>query len=100
MIGVVVASTLVGDTFAPNAESVRAFHEVVVICAVLVAAGGVAGALGIVNPRRTVEAEGCPGGQLSACPSPRSTSSEPPGVTFRVLTRSRRAAPRTGRTRR
>ena len=35
------------------------------ICAALVAAGGVAGALGITNPRRTVKAEGCPGGQLS-----------------------------------
>jgi hypothetical protein len=51
VIGVVVAGTLVGDTFAPNPESVRAFHEVVVICAVLLMAGGVAGLLGIVNAR-------------------------------------------------
>jgi hypothetical protein len=49
---------------------VRAFHQVVVICAVLVAAGGVAGAIGIVNPRRTVEAERCPGGQLVGVPQP------------------------------
>ena len=68
VIGVVIASTLVGDTFAPNAESVRAFHEVVVICAVLVAAGGVAGAIGIANPGRTVTAESCPGGQLVGAP--------------------------------
>ena len=33
ILGVVVASTLVGDTFAANPESVRAFHEVLVICA-------------------------------------------------------------------
>jgi EmrB/QacA subfamily drug resistance transporter len=70
VVGVVVAGTLVGDTFAANTESVRAFHQVVVICAVLVAAGGVAGAIGIVNPRRTVEAERCPGGQLVGVPQP------------------------------
>ena len=70
VIGVVVASTLVGDTFEANSESVHAFHEVVVICAVLVAAGGVLGALGIVNPRRRVEAERCSGGQLAGVPEP------------------------------
>jgi predicted MFS family arabinose efflux permease len=70
VVGVVVAGTLLGDTFAANTESVRAFHQVVVICAVLVAAGGVAGAIGIVNPRRTVEAERCPGGQLVGAPQP------------------------------
>lgn len=68
VLGVVVAQTLVGDTFAANQESVRAFHQVVVICAALVAAGGVIGAVGIVNPRRTVEAEKCAGGQLVAVP--------------------------------
>jgi EmrB/QacA subfamily drug resistance transporter len=70
VLGVVVAGTLGGETFAANAESVRAFHQVVVICAVLVAAGGVAGAIGIVNPRRVVEAERCPGGQLVGAPQP------------------------------
>jgi EmrB/QacA subfamily drug resistance transporter len=65
VIGVVVASRLTGDTFGANQQSVRAFHEAIVICAALVAAGGVAGALGIVNPRRTVKAESCPGGQLT-----------------------------------
>ena len=68
VIGVVVASTLVGDTFAANSESVRAFHMALAICAGLVAAGGVAGALGIVNPRRALEAEQCPGGQLVGSP--------------------------------
>ena len=68
VVGVVVSSTLVGDTFAANAESVNAFHQAVVICAVLVAAGGVLGAIGIVNPRRAVGASRCPGGQLVGAP--------------------------------
>jgi EmrB/QacA subfamily drug resistance transporter len=70
LVGVVVASTLVGDTFAPDLESVRAFHQVLVICAVLVGSAGVVGAIGIVNPRRTVEARRCPGGQLVGAPQP------------------------------
>jgi EmrB/QacA subfamily drug resistance transporter len=70
VIGVVVARTLVGDTFATNTESVRAFHQVVVICAALLAAGGVAGVIGITNPRRVVQAERCPGGQFAGTPQP------------------------------
>jgi len=70
VVGVVVAGTLVGDTFAVDDESVRAFHQVVVVCAALVAAGGVVGALGIVNPSRVVEARRCPGGQLVGVPEP------------------------------
>ena len=70
VVGVVVASTLVGDTFAVNDESVRAFHEVVVICAALVAAGGIAGLIGIANPKRAVEAKRCSGGQLYGVPEP------------------------------
>jgi hypothetical protein len=70
LVGVVVAGTLVGDTFAVNDESVRAFHEAMAICAVLVAAGGVIGALGIENPRRPLEAQECPGGQLVGSPQP------------------------------
>ena len=70
VIGVVVGSTLAGDTFAPNSESVRAFHQAMAICAVLVAAGGVAGLVGIVNARREVLASECPGGQLSGAPEP------------------------------
>jgi EmrB/QacA subfamily drug resistance transporter len=69
-MGVVVASSLAGDTFGPNEASVHAFHEVIVVCAALVAAGGVAGAVGIVNPRRRLEAERCPGGQLVGAPKP------------------------------
>jgi len=70
VVGVVVASTLVGDSFAVNDESVRAFHQVVLICAALVATGGVAGIVGITNPRRAVEAERCSGGQLYGVPGP------------------------------
>ena len=77
VLGVLVARTLVGDTFAANDESVRAFHHALVVCAALVAAGGVVGALGIVNPRRAVEARRCPGGQLVGAPEP--AADEPSG---------------------
>jgi hypothetical protein len=70
LVGVVVARQLPTDTFAADAGSVRAFHEAVYICAGLVAAGGIAGALGITNPRRTVRAERCAGGQLVGIPEP------------------------------
>ncbi|MCW2978194.1 MAG: family efflux transporter permease subunit, partial [Actinomycetia bacterium] len=75
VIGVVIASTLVGDTFAPNAASVRAFHQAIAICAALIAAGGLAGAVGITNPRRDVKAESCAGGQLVGSPLPAAESS-------------------------
>ena len=68
IVGIVVAGSMIGDTFAPNAESVRAFHHVMVICAGLLAAAGVIGALGIMNPRRRVKAEECAGGQLVGAP--------------------------------
>jgi predicted MFS family arabinose efflux permease len=67
-VGVVVSKALVGDTFAANAESVNAFHHAVEICAVLLAAGGVLGAVGIVNSRTPIEARRCPGGQLVGAP--------------------------------
>jgi predicted MFS family arabinose efflux permease len=70
VIGVVVAGKLAGNTFAANQASVRAFHEAIVICATLVAVGGVAGAIGIVNPKRALEAVRCPGGQLAGIPGP------------------------------
>jgi EmrB/QacA subfamily drug resistance transporter len=68
LIGVVIAGSLKGDTFAPDHASVTAFHHALLICAALVASGGVAGAIGIVNPKRKLEAEGCSGGQLVAVP--------------------------------
>jgi hypothetical protein len=39
------------------------------ICAILVAAGGVVGAIGIINPSRGVRARECAGGQLVAEPA-------------------------------
>jgi len=70
VVGVLVASTLAGDTFAANEESVSAFHHVVAICATLVAAGGAAAIIGIANPRRSVAAEKCSGAQLYGVPEP------------------------------
>ncbi len=83
--GVVVASRLTGDTFTANAQSVRAFHEAIVICAALVAAGGIAGALGITNPRRAVKAETCSGGQLAGAPEPAGGTSRSHATTDRPI---------------
>ena len=69
-IGALVASRLPGGTFAPNPESVDAFHTAVAVCAALVATGGIVAALWIENPRRRVRAEDCPGGQLVGVPRP------------------------------
>jgi EmrB/QacA subfamily drug resistance transporter len=68
VIGVAVSSSLRGDTFSRNASSVTAFHHAILIVAALVAAGGLVGLIGIVNPRRTVLAERCPGGQIVGAP--------------------------------
>jgi EmrB/QacA subfamily drug resistance transporter len=68
--GILVASRLVGASLAKNSESVSAFHEVVMMCAALVAIGGIVGAIGITNPTREVSAEQCPGGHLVGVPKP------------------------------
>jgi EmrB/QacA subfamily drug resistance transporter len=70
LVGIVVAHTLPGDTFAPNEDSVFAFHVVVIICAALVFTGVVVGLTGITDARRPVEARRCPGGQLFGTPEP------------------------------
>ncbi|MFL5822131.1 MAG: MFS transporter [Solirubrobacteraceae bacterium] len=80
VLGVVVAGSLSGDTFARNAASVHAFHQAILICASLVAAGGVAAAVGIQNPRRSTDADGCPGGQLVGMPKPAAGCLEEPAV--------------------
>jgi EmrB/QacA subfamily drug resistance transporter len=48
--------------------SVKAFHVAIAISTTLVALGGVLGLIGIVNPRRRVEAVDCAGGQLVGAP--------------------------------
>jgi EmrB/QacA subfamily drug resistance transporter len=78
VVGIVVASTLAGGTFAPNGSSVHAFHETIAICCALLAAGGLAAAIGIVNPPRKVDAEGCAGGQIYGVPRPAVASSAAP----------------------
>jgi hypothetical protein len=55
--------------------AVKAFHVAIAIATTLVALGGVLGLVGIVNPRRRVEAEECPGGQLAGVPSETARSS-------------------------
>ncbi len=51
VLGLIAAGSLKADAFSRNAGSVRAFHHAALVCALLVAAGGVAGAIGIVSPR-------------------------------------------------
>ncbi len=52
VLGLIAAGSLKADAFSANVGSVRAFHHAVLISALLVAAGGVAGAIGIVSPQR------------------------------------------------
>jgi EmrB/QacA subfamily drug resistance transporter len=68
-IGAVVAGQLPEGTFGPTQTSVDAFRVALLICAALVASGGIV-ALAIENPRRQVKAEHCPGGQLAGAPRP------------------------------
>ena len=55
--------------------SVKAFHMAIAIATGLVALGGVLGLIGIVNPRRRVDAADCPGGQLAGVTSETARSS-------------------------
>lgn len=49
---------------AADEASLKSFHLGLGIAALLVAAGGVVGAIGVRNPKRAVSAEECEGGQL------------------------------------
>jgi EmrB/QacA subfamily drug resistance transporter len=60
---------------AVERASVSAFHTGMTISAALVGLGGVLGLIGIVNPRRRVTAEGCPGGQFVGMPEELATAS-------------------------
>jgi hypothetical protein len=48
--------------------SVDAFHRAIAISTALVGLGGLLGLAGIANPRRRVDAHGCPGGQIAGVP--------------------------------
>jgi len=69
-VGVATAGTLHAGRFGRDGASVAAFHHAILICGILVAAGGVVGLVGIEDPKRKVEAARCPGGQLVGAPEP------------------------------
>jgi EmrB/QacA subfamily drug resistance transporter len=56
-IGIVVSGRLVHGAFAADQGSVDAFHMVMMLCAIVIAAGGVIGAIGIRNPDRPAPTE-------------------------------------------
>ena len=60
---------------AEREASVDSFRFGILVAAVLVALGGVLGLVGIRNPRRRVEAAGCPGGQFVGAPQEASRQS-------------------------
>ena len=57
--------------------SLHAFHQSVLIAAVLVAAGGLVGVIGVRNPTREIPAEECAGGQLVGASSALAQSARP-----------------------
>lgn len=57
VLGLIAAGSLKADAFAADAGSVRAFHHAVLVCALLVGAGGVAGAVGIASSKPDVSPE-------------------------------------------
>ncbi|HET9073331.1 MAG TPA: DHA2 family efflux MFS transporter permease subunit [Solirubrobacteraceae bacterium] len=65
VLGLLAAGALRHDAFRANAASVHAFHIAILACALLVAAGGVAGLWGIVDPPTMgvsdAEADAAPG---------------------------------------
>ena len=68
-VGMAIAGTLGrGGGFTPDMASVHAFHHAALICGSLVAAGGVVGALAVVDPPRALHARGCSAGQLAGVP--------------------------------
>jgi EmrB/QacA subfamily drug resistance transporter len=60
---------------ATEDASVHAFRVAIGVSTLLVALGGILGLVGIRNPRREVESEGCPGGQFVGVPQDASRES-------------------------
>ena len=74
LMGIAIVGAIVAARYGDAADaSVGAFHMAMAISAGLVIFGGVLGLVGIQNPKRKVEATGCPGGQLSGAPSEAAT---------------------------
>ncbi len=70
LLGIAVVGAAVAARYGSRADaSVGAFHLAMGISAALVAAGGLAGLIGIQNPERRVAAAECPGGQLAGAPA-------------------------------
>jgi MFS family permease len=68
-VGMAIAGTLGrGGGFGPDMASVHAFRHAALICSGLVAAGGLVGALAVVDPPRALQAKACSGGQLAGVP--------------------------------
>ena len=69
LLGIAIVGPIVASRYGDAADaSVGAFHLSMAIAAGLVAAGGLAGLIGIRNPQRRVESQGCAGGPLSGAP--------------------------------
>jgi MFS family permease len=69
LLGIALVGAVVAGRYGGRADaSPGAFHLAMAISACLVAAGGIAGLIGIRNPEREVAAAGCPGGQLAGAP--------------------------------
>jgi len=69
LLGIAIVGPIVASRYGDAADSsVGAFHLAMAIGAALVAIGGIAGLVGIRNPGRRVESEGCAGGQFSGAP--------------------------------
>ena len=69
LLGIALVGALVAGRYGDAADSsIGAFHLAMGISAGLVGLGGVLGLIFIRNPERTLEARGCPGGQLAGAP--------------------------------
>ncbi len=64
LLGVALVGVLAGERL-----DVGGFHDVLLLAAVLVGAGGVIGLAFVRDPRRDVPCEGCPGGAIAGAPA-------------------------------
>lgn len=70
LLGIAAVGAVVAARYGSRADSsVGGFHLAMGISATLLAAGGLAGLIGIQNPERRVAAAECPGGQVAGAPA-------------------------------